>query len=247
MPDINPWDLRTESDRTADTRYTFIIFCEDEVSEPCYLRQFQKPHLKINIIPGQSHKKMNVEKAITYCRENDLIENIDNVPTLKLDIGTQVWCVFDRDIEANADKVLIGHTSFDTSINTARSAKINIAWSNDAFELWLLLHFEDVVLNDPDYSHRQKYYERLTAIFKNLTFTPEYQKVVDSVDFNYKESMKKAHKFIPMVLPNLKGKTETAIARAKALAEHHHATPSFHEMAPCTMMHKLVEELIKLA
>ena len=247
MNELKPWEYKTESVRTSDTTYNFIIFCEDEVSEPIYLKQFEREHLKVNVIPNQKSKKLNIDLAITHCRENSLIIYNDKVPKLNVTDGTQVWCVFDRDIEADQDKILLNHTSFDTSIKTATDAGIALAWSNDAFELWLLLHFEDIVFEDHEYRHRMKYYDRLTVILKGLKFAPEYQKVVDSENYQYKYSMKRPNKFIAMVLPNLKGKTEVALERARKLEELHKSTKSYHEMAPCTMMHKLVGELIRLA
>ena len=46
----------------------------------------------------------------------------------------QVWCVFDRD-SFPAD-------NFDNAIRSAESKGYRVAWSNEAFELWFLLHFD---------------------------------------------------------------------------------------------------------
>ncbi|MDZ7878813.1 MAG: RloB family protein [Saprospiraceae bacterium] len=71
---------------------------------------------------------------------------------MKFDDGAQVWCVFDRDREPNDGK----DTAFNDSIRTANAKGIKTAWSNDDFELWILLHFEDVDPNNPDYLSREK-------------------------------------------------------------------------------------------
>jgi len=47
----------------------------------------------------------------------------------------QVWVVFDRDSFPPDD--------FDNAIAMAEADKIKCAWSNEAFELWYIIHFED--------------------------------------------------------------------------------------------------------
>lgn len=50
--------------------------------------------------------------------------------------GDQIWCVFDVDdfYKDEANKML-------AAIQTAHKNKIKIAYSNECFELWILLHF----------------------------------------------------------------------------------------------------------
>ena len=52
----------------------------------------------------------------------------------------EVWCVFDMDVQ-NSDK---DFANFDNSIDRAKSLGYNVAYSNDCFELWLLLHYKDI-------------------------------------------------------------------------------------------------------
>jgi hypothetical protein len=82
----------------------------------------------------------NVFKALNHCKENQLTESVDGVLQL-LPGDTQVWCVFDRDKEGANVGENSGNIKFDESIALAVSKGINVAWSNDAFELWVLLHF----------------------------------------------------------------------------------------------------------
>ena len=59
-----------------------------------------------------------------------------------------VWCVFDRDDFPAAH--------FDDAIGQATAAGFSVAYSNQAFEFWLLLHFEDHCgpLHRDDYAAR---------------------------------------------------------------------------------------------
>ena len=36
-----PWNIKKEDTRQADSKPNFIIFCEDEVSEPIYFKYFE--------------------------------------------------------------------------------------------------------------------------------------------------------------------------------------------------------------
>ncbi len=50
----------------------------------------------------------------------------------------EVWCVFDRDKNrANPSDVAL----FNSAIEKAKTNGVRVAYSNDAFELWYLLHF----------------------------------------------------------------------------------------------------------
>lgn len=42
----NPWEIKQTDERTADSLTTFIIFCEDEVSEPIYFKFLKLPKLR---------------------------------------------------------------------------------------------------------------------------------------------------------------------------------------------------------
>ncbi|OFX23502.1 MAG: hypothetical protein A2033_16115 [Bacteroidetes bacterium GWA2_31_9] len=241
-----PWNIKTDDTRKADSKPTFIIFCEDEVSEPIYFKYFETPNIQVNPIKNQKSKVDNVFKAICYCENNDLMTKKGTKSFLK-NKNPQVWCVFDRDLENEDPKIQIGNVSFDESINTAKSKGIKVAWSNDAFELWILLHFEDVDLANADNKNRITYYNRLTEIFKSLKNpNNDLIKVLTHQSFSYKQDFKHENNFRNIVRPEIVGKTKIAIERAKKL-EKHFKSPNIpnHEKAPCTLVHHLVEELIK--
>ena len=67
----------------------------------------------------------------------------------------QVWCVFDMDsFKAH----------FSNAISSAKAKEFKVAYSNEAFELWYLLHFS---FHDADLS-RQQYGEKLTKFLESV-------------------------------------------------------------------------------
>jgi hypothetical protein len=152
--------------------------------------------------------------------------------------------VFDRDKEHNNGK----DTSFTDSINTAESKGIKTAWSNDNFELWILLHFEEVDPADGTYNNREKYYERLTEVLRTIApINTEEEQVTRNPHFSYRETMKRKKRFLRITFQHMKGKTKIAIDRARILELFHSNPPKPHHLkSPCTMVHHLVEELIRL-
>jgi hypothetical protein len=242
-----PWNIKTDDARSADSLPTFIIFCEDQVSELIYFKYFETPHIKVNPIGGQKSKMENVIRAIAHCISEDLMEYVDGNPKIKAK-DTQIWCAFDRDIEDDLTKRQQGNISFDEGVNIASSRGIKVAWSNDAFELWVLLHFEDVDPANKAYENRDYYYERLTGIFKGLPDPGDHlKKALVHKTFNYKTDLKQERNFRNIVRPEMISKTRNAIARANRLADHHAAfgLPA-HQKVPCTLVHELIAELIRV-
>ena len=171
-----------------------------------------------------------------------MLETLDNKEFLKIDEGAQVWCVFDRDKEINDRK----DTSFSDSIIMAQAKGFRTAWSNDDFELWILLHFEDVEPTNDEYRKRSKYYERLTEVFKSFPSNgPLFDRVISNPRFNYYQSMKNRNRFIIITWQYMKANTQQAINRAEVL-EHFYSDTSIalHDKSPCTMVHHLVKELM---
>ncbi|NTW31284.1 MAG: RloB domain-containing protein [Bacteroidetes bacterium] len=244
---IEPWNIKQDDTRISDSLPTFIIFCEDEVSEPIYFKYFETSKIKVNPIDKQKSKIENVLKAICYCEKNGLMELKNGVLCLQSE-NTQIWCVYDRDIEEIESELLLGNNKFDESVETAKAKGFKVAWSNDAFELWVLLHFEDIDLANENNKNRKTYYDRLTDIFKSLSDPNEDLKnALKHESFNYKKDLKHENNFRNIVRKEIIGKTKDAIKRAKKLEEHYSAiTIPNHDKSPCTLVHHLVEELIRL-
>jgi hypothetical protein len=113
-----------------------LIVCEGEKTEPNYFRGFRLTNVRLEIDPAKSQHYSVVQHTLTILNEDDDYED--------------VWCVFDRDKHHPnpADLAL-----FNSAIELARNNNINVAYSNDAFELWYLLHFNfyDMQLSRADY------------------------------------------------------------------------------------------------
>jgi len=109
-------------------RERFLILCEGTKTEPNYFNAFKRE------LP-----KGIVEIDILGLGVNTL-SILDEAKKLfdKSKQGTapydEVWLVFDRDS-------FPAH-NFDNTIKGATANKFYCAWSNEAFELWYLLHFE---------------------------------------------------------------------------------------------------------
>lgn len=241
------WDVATPSERTFDVITNFVIFCEDEVGEKVYLEGLQKPKkVKVSCIPNQKAGYNNYVNALTHCYENGMAENHNGSLRIKPMEVTQIWCVYDRDAEdpLPANLKLVNQTRFSSSINNAVHAGLKVAWSNDVFELWILLHFENV---DPlVWRHRTYIYDRLTDIFKNLPEQPpELAKVTSHPHFYYKTWMKNESNFRNFVRPLLEPRRVDAIQRAQALDNHFTGTGCFfHDRNPCTKVYELVQAII---
>ncbi len=187
----------------------FLIVCEGEKTEPNYFKSFPKKVGKIiydiEFEGGGISTLKVVEKAI----------ELRNKSKQKYD---RVWAVFDRDS--------FRATSFNSAILKARANNIRCAWSNEAFELWYLLHFHN----------------RVTAMKRT-----EYEKAIEE-KVNGKLD-KKNHKFkytknspYMYALLNRLGNQELAIKWAKELANSI-SGEQFANYNPQTMVFKLVEEL----
>jgi len=238
---MEPWEFRTDHTRGVDTKRTFIIFCEDGSVEPAYFELFKTQKVHVSAIPNCKQHHAQVDIATEYFRKSGLLVYDETIgrEILKIDDGAQVWCVFDRDKNQGDDR----DTAFNDSIINAESKGIKTAWSNDDFELWVLLHFEDVDPTQIDYLNRKYYYSRLTEILKTLA--PE-ERIFKNPRFDYYSTMKSRNLFIRITYQHMKDKLVLAIERAKRLEEYHSIPikPS-HLMCPCTKVHHLISQLLE--
>lgn len=113
---------RGYSPRRVETRELidrFLIVCEGEKTEPNYFNSFRVPKNVIDVRGLKANPSKLVEKAKELKEQEDY---------------DQVWCVFDRDSWTKED--------FNNAIAKAKQEGIKVAYSNEAFELWYVLHFE---------------------------------------------------------------------------------------------------------
>lgn len=240
----NAWDLKADDKRTSDSLYTFVIFCEDEISEYHYFKWFETPLIKVNVIRKQKSMLTNIKKAITYCTENGILVYKNNSYKLELD-GIEIWCVYDRDTEKNPHEIAENDNEFNLSISLAEQSDINVAWSNDAFELWISLHLMEINPAIEDTQSRNYYYEMLTEYFKNKPNpNNDLTKALAHASFSYKKDLKSKDNFINIVRSEILPNTTIAINRSTELHEIHKDKTNYYEKRPCTLIHKLVINLL---
>lgn len=197
-----------EKESKKEIKIYFLIVCEGAKTEPNYFKSFP---LKIGRFVydlsfdggGISTKKV-VEKAI---------ELRDNSPQ-KYD---RVWAVFDRDSFPS--------TQFNGAIQKAKANGIYCAWSNEAFELWYLLHFQ--YRNTP--MSRHDYKRAIEKSINNL--------IKSSKKFEYKKNSLEMYDILEKY-----GDQTQATNWAKNLISQQ-TSNDFSKHNPCTTVYELVEEL----
>jgi len=178
------------------TRKNFLIICEGEKTEPNYFTKFRVPSKVCDIIGVGANTESLVRKAIE-------LKNNSNI------VYDYVWCVFDRDS--------FPAQNFNNALTLAANNNINVAYSNEAFEIWYLLHFH---FHDSATS-RTQYKEMLT----------------DRLGFKYEKND-------PTIYDHLLSLQDVAIRNAISLLNSY-ASRSPLSNNPSTTVHTLVQELNK--
>jgi RloB-like protein len=190
----NPRGYYPRKVNTREVRQRFLIVCEGEKTEPNYFSSFRVPKKVIDVQGLGENPSRLVESALKLKNE----EKYD-----------QVWCVFDRDDWSPKD--------FNAAIKKAKNQNIRVAYSNESFELWYVLHFEFLNTGIP----RSDYIQKLNRFLKQ-----KYQKNSESI---YEELFEKQH---------------VAIKNAANLIEQYNPrSPDLDN--PSTTVHLLVQELNK--
>ncbi len=193
----------TQSDkrifRVRKERQRYLIVCEGEKTEPNYFEALKKklPRGVIEVeILGIGENTLSIVKFAKKLQKQKIPDPYD-----------KVWVVFDKDSFPASD--------FDNAIHSAESNNFGCAWSNEAFELWYLLHFE----------------YRNTGMARD-----EYKKSLS------RHLNKEYQKNDPAMHKKLESKQETAIRNAEKLL-HQHIGLAPSKSNPATKVHLLVKEL----
>ena len=125
-----------------EIKQSFLIVCEGEKTEPDYFKAFRMTAATIKAV-GQAMNTMTlVNKAISI-READ---------QKRKRVYDQCWVVFDKDDFPAKD--------FNQAIQLAEKNGFRVAYSNQAFEYWFLLHYNLYT----GAIHRNQYKDMLTRI-----------------------------------------------------------------------------------
>ncbi len=173
-----------------EVKQRFLIVCGGEETEKNYFDCFRIPGNVTRVRGLNKDPDTLINKTIEYQEEDEY---------------DQVWCVFDKDDFHN----------FNSTIEKAKNEGFYVAYSNEAFELWYVLHFEFLSSGIP----RQDYINKL-----NKLLGKKYKKNSDSI---YDE---------------LFDKQETAIKNAENLFRQYNK-PNPAQDNPSTTVHLLVKAL----
>jgi len=127
MPRNKPWDQprRGRAPTASRERRRVLIVCEDSKSSRYYFESFpvNKARIEISVLGTGMNTDSLVEKAIEKMEASAKSGRAYN----------DVWCVFDRDS--------FPLTNYSRAFQIAENNKVKVAWANEAFELWYLLHY----------------------------------------------------------------------------------------------------------
>jgi hypothetical protein len=197
-----------------EIKLSFLIVCEGNKTEPNYFKSFPK-------------KRERIVYELNFKGENESDRNTGGISPKKvvekaIELRKQktydrVWAVFDKD----------DFKDFNAAIIKAQSNNIGCAWSNEAFELWYLLHFQN----------------RTTGMKRT-----EYQKAIEN-ELNKKwKNKKKPYKYAKnaadmYVILQEYGNQEQAIKWAEKLSQQY-MDEKFAAHNPRTQVYELVRQLI---
>ena len=190
---------------------TILIVYERKNTEPSYFRKFKLSTATIKAI-GEGYNTISlVNRASQLSNEK------------KYD---QVWCVFDKDDFSLED--------FNNAIDIAEAQNFKVAYSNQAFEYWIILHFED---HQGGGMHRDDYDKKINNFLKpfGVKYDGQGSKIITEEIFDILEGVDENTN---------KERVEIAIRRAKRnLKNHYDVSPALAESS--TTVFKLVNELRK--
>ena len=125
-----------------EIKQSFLIVCEGEKTEPDYFKAFRMTAATIKAVGQAMNTITLVNKAISI-READ---------QKRKRVYDQCWVVFDKDNFPAKD--------FNQAIQLAEKNGFHVAYSNQAFEYWFLLHYNLYT----GAIHRNQYKDMLTRL-----------------------------------------------------------------------------------
>lgn len=214
--------VRIETKRLEEVktkRRFFLIVCEGEKTEPNYFEALKNdlPKGVLDVcdfkIIGNGHNTVSlVESAMSF--RNEWQEQTNRTVD-------KLWIVFDKDSFSDQ--------SFNSAIQTCSASypKVECAWTNEAFELWYLLHFHYYNTG----ISRKQYQNLIEGNFRHLGLQ----------NYVYQKNSKDMY-----VLLKKYGDIGNAIRNAAKLEKLYAGHQNYSDQNPCTTVYKLVAELLGL-
>jgi hypothetical protein len=123
---IDSWEgfkLGRTTGKRGNPKKRILICCEGKKTEPNYFKAFRVTSAEVIVDGVGSNTSSLVEYAVQKKEE----------AAKEKEPYDEIWCVFDRDSFPAGN--------FNSAFDLAKKNTIEIAYSNEAFELWYLLHF----------------------------------------------------------------------------------------------------------
>lgn len=203
-------------------RKFYMIVCEGQKTEPNYFEAMrndalQKGGVEVKIIGVGYNTESLVHEAV------GLRAKFEAECEKKVD---KLWVVFDKD-SFTKEVFTKAIQLCENESNKNEKRETRAAWSNEAFELWYLLHFEyyETALSRHDYAGKIE-----NNICKN-----------DFPSFRYTKSESNMYKWLTKY-----GDVVHAIKRGKKLEKSYGSSRDYANQNPCTTVYKLVAELLGL-
>ena len=197
---------------------SFLIVCEGENTEPSYFNKFKLSTATVKAI-GEGYNTLSLVNRTTEIVAEE---------QAKGRIYDFVWCVFDRDSFSAKE--------FNDAIRQAETNGYSVAYSNQAFEYWFILHFED---HQGGGLNRKEYDNKINGYLKPLKcqYAGKQSKLVSDDFFEI---------MLEIDLKTQKTRQDLAIARAKRVLKFHESEGTSPERAESsTAVFRLVEEMKK--
>lgn len=190
---------------------SILIVCEGENTEPSYFNQFRLSSATVKSVGEGYNTTSLVNRAIQLATEKQY---------------DQVWCVFDKDDFDEND--------FNNAIQIAETQNFKVAYSNQSFEYWLILHFDD---HQGGGMRRSDYNGKINELLKpfevvydgkgNKKINEDFFELLDGIDTKTN-----------------KRRIDLAITRAtRNFDQFDHINPAKEESS--TTVFRLAEELLK--
>ncbi len=213
---------RVEHKRLIEIRSVrkyYLIVCEGTKTEPNYFESFKMD------LPKGVLTAYKIEIEGTGRNTQSLIDEALRLKTkYKQEHNRTIdklWVVFDKDSFSAGD--------FNSAINRCKESvpEIGCAWSNEAFELWYLLHFH---------------------YYNNAISRSDYQRLIEENlkphlgdEFKYEKNSSQMYTVLKEY-----GNRNDALRNAKLLKQTYEERGDYANHNPCTMVYELIEELLGL-
>lgn len=190
----------------------FLIVCEGTETEPNYFRSFIKDQWSEVHTASSDIKGCGKGTCRLLTEAQKIRSELENRRQIKFD---RVWLVFDKD----------EFKDFNKAILSAEKKNIGCAWSNESFELWYCLHFQNISTG----LDRKSYIKAIESNIRKTSGQNNFK--YDKASTNFYDLLQKY------------GNEDEACKRARQLREKYKKNKDFKMHNPRTEVDLLIEEL----